>query len=131
MASRLLKLTSVLVVSSVVFLPLSFAQKTTGEIHGTVTDQSGAVIAGCALTLTDQATGVVRKTTSDTQGSFSFLELPVGSYTITAAKEGFKTLSQKDLAVHVSTVTTTTVQLPIGATTETVSVEAAGLTLNT
>ena len=131
MSSNLLKLIAVLAISSVTFLPLSFAQKTTGDVDGTVTDQSGAVVPGCALTLTDQATGAVRKTTSNAQGNFSFLQLPVGTYTITATKEGFKTVSQKDLAVHVATVTTTTVQLEIGATTETVSVEAEAITLNT
>ena len=69
------KLIAVLAVSLVTFLPFSFAQKTTGDIDGTVTDQSGAVLPGCALTLTNQATGAVRKTTSNTQGNFSFLQL--------------------------------------------------------
>jgi Carboxypeptidase regulatory-like domain len=131
MGSRLLKLIAVLAVSSVMFLPFSFAQKTTGDIDGTVTDQSAAAVPDCALTLTGQATGAVRKTTSDAQGNFSFLELPVGTYTLTTTKSGFKTVSQKDLAVHVATATHTTVQLPVGAIAETVTVEAAAINLNT
>jgi len=131
MGSTLFKLVAVFVVSLVVFLPFSFAQKTTGDIDGRVTDQSGAVLPGSAVTLTDQATGAVRRTTSNEQGSFSFLQLPVGTYTITATKEGFKTVSQKDVAVHVATVTTTTVGMEIGATTETVTVEAEAVNLNT
>src|SRR5437763_1663715 len=131
MGSRLSKLTAVLVLSLVVFLPFSFAQKTTGDINGIVTDQSGAVLPACTLTLTDQATGAVRKTTSNSQGNFGFLQLPVGEYTITATKEGFKTVSQKDVAVHVATVTTANLGLEIGATTETVTVEAAAVNLNT
>jgi hypothetical protein len=131
MGSRLLKLIAVLAVFLVTFLPFSFAQKTTGDIDGTVTDQSGAVLPGCAVTVTDQATGAVRKTTSNAQGSFSFRTLPVGTYTISATKEGFKALSQKDVEVHVSTVTTTTLGLEIGATTEMVTVEAAAVNLNT
>jgi len=127
MGSRLLKLIAVLVVSSVVFLPMSFAQTNTGDIVGTVTDQSSAMLPGCSLTLTDQANGSVRKATSDAQGSFKFLQVPVGTYTITGTKDGFKTVSQKDVAVHVATVTTTTVQLPLGAATEVVNVEAAAL----
>jgi hypothetical protein len=130
MASRL-KLFAVLAVFSLTFLPYSFAQKDTGDIHGTVTDQSDAMIPGCAIKLTDQATGAVRKTTSDAQGSFSFLELPVGNYTVTASKDGFKTVSQKDLAVHVSTVMTTIVKLPVGTVAEMVTVEAVGVELNT
>jgi len=131
MGSRLLKLIAVLAVSLVTFLPLSFAQKTTGDIDGTVTDQSGAMLPGCALTLTDQATGAVRKTTSNAQGNFSFLNLPVGTYTISATKEGFKALSQKDVEVHVATVTTPTLGLEIGAATEMVTVEAKAVLLNT
>src|SRR5437868_8368346 len=89
------------------------------------------MIPGCAIKLTDQATGAGRKTTSDAQGAFSFLQLPVGTYTITASKDGFKTVSQKDLAVHVSTVMTTIVKLPVGAIAEIVTVEAVGVELNT
>src|ERR1700681_429134 len=87
------KLIAVLAVSLVIFLPFSFAQTTTGDIDGTVTDQSGAMLPGCALTLTDQANGAVRKTTSNAQGNFSFLQVPVGAYMISAIKEGFKTVS--------------------------------------
>ena len=131
MGSKLLKLIAIFAVYSVTLLPFSFAQKTTGDIDGTVTDQSGAVLPSCTLTLTDQATGAVRKTTSSTEGHFSFLQLPVGTYSVTATKEGFKTLSQKNLAVHVATVTTANLGLEIGATTETVTVEAAAVSLNT
>ena len=131
MVSRLFKLIVVLALSSVMFLPFSFAQKTSGDINGKVSDQSGAAVPDCAVTLTDQATGAQRKTTSDAQGNFSFLELPVGTYTLTTTKAGFKTVSQKDLAVHVATVTNATVQLPVGAIAETVTVEAAAINLNT
>jgi hypothetical protein len=131
MGSRLLKLIAVLAISSVMFLPVSFAQKTTGDVDGAVTDQSAAAVPDSTLTLTDQATGAVRKTTSDAQGNFSFLDLPVGTYTLTTTKAGFKTVSQKDLAVHVATATHTKVQLPVGAIAETVTVEAAAISLNT
>src|SRR5436853_421390 len=131
MGSSLLKLIAVLLVSSVMFLPLSFAQTTTGDIGGTVTDQTGAAVPGCALTLTDQATRAERKTTSDAQGDFSFRQLPVGSYTLTVTKQGFKTMSQRNLPVHVATMTTSPVKLEVGATAETVTVEAAAINLNT
>ncbi|HXU14525.1 MAG TPA: carboxypeptidase-like regulatory domain-containing protein [Terriglobales bacterium] len=131
MGSRLLKLIAVFAIFSVTFLPLSLAQKTTGDISGTVSDQSGAALPGSALTLTDQATGAVRKTTADAQGNFSFLQVPVGTYTLTGTKEGFKTLTQKDVSVHIASVTTTAVRLEVGATTETVTVEAAAINLNT
>jgi len=130
MGSKLLKLIAVLAVS-VMFIPLSFAQQTTGDINGAVTDPSGAPLPSAALTLTDQATGAARKTTSDAQGNFAFLQVPVGTYTITGTRDGFKTVSQKDVAVHVATVTNATLQLPVGAASEVVNVEAAALSLNT
>lgn len=131
MRSKLLKLIAVLAIFSVTFVPFSVAQKTTGDVSGTITDPSGAAVAGSAVTLTDQATGAVRKATSNAQGNFSFPQVPVGAYTITATKEGFKTMSQKDVAVHVSTVTTVPVHLEVGAATEVVTVEASALNLNT
>src|SRR5579859_2196289 len=107
MGFRLFKLVAVVAVSAVTFLPLSFAQQNTGDIHGTVTDPSGAAVPSSELTLTDQATGAVRKTASDVQGGFNFLQVPVGNYTLTGTKEGFKTLTLKNVQVHVATVTTT------------------------
>src|SRR5215469_11038319 len=114
MGFRPLKLIAVLVLSSVMFLPLSFAQTTTGDINGVVADQSGAGVPGCTLTLTDQATGTQRKTTSDSQGGFNFVQLPVGTYTLTAKAAGFKTMSQRDVQVHVATITTAPVRLEVG-----------------
>ncbi|HET8826138.1 MAG TPA: carboxypeptidase regulatory-like domain-containing protein [Terriglobales bacterium] len=131
MRSKLLKLIAVLAIFSVAFLPLAFAQETTGGISGTVTDPSGAAVPGSAVTLTDQATGAARKATSSAQGSFGFAQVPVGTYTITATKEGFKTMSQTNVSVHVSTVTTVPVHLEVGAATEVVTVEASALNLNT
>src|ERR1700732_2802863 len=79
MGSRLVRPIAVLAVSLVTFLPLSFAQETTGDIDRTVADQTGAVLPGSALTLPDQPTGNSRKTTSNAQGNYSFLTLPVGT----------------------------------------------------
>jgi hypothetical protein len=132
MGSKLLKLIAVLAAVSVMFLvPLSFAQQTTGDINGAVTDSTGAPLPGASLTLTEQATGAARKTTSDAQGNFSFLQVPVGTYSITGTRDGFKTVSQKGVEVHVATVTNATLQLPVGSATEVVNVEAQALSLNT
>src|SRR5438132_13165926 len=100
MGSSLLKLIAVLLVSSVMFLPLSFAQTTTGDIGGTVTDQTGAAVHGCALTLTDEATRADGKTTWDAQGEFSFRQLHVRSYTLTVTMQGIKTLSPRHVPVN-------------------------------
>src|SRR5262249_12042855 len=75
--------------------------------------------------------GAVRKGTSDAQGNFNFLQVAVGTYTLSGTKDGFKTVSQKGVEVHVATVTTANVRLEVGAATETVSVEASTVNLNT
>ena len=60
-------------------------------IEGTVTDTSGAVVAGVAITVTNQETGVSQKATTDAGGFYAVTNLPPGRYTVTASMAGFKT----------------------------------------
>ena len=68
-----------------------FAQADRGSISGTITDPSGAGIPGVALTLQNQATNLTYSTIANDSGAYSFLNLPVGLYTITAAAKAFPT----------------------------------------
>src|SRR5258708_26126582 len=81
--------------------------------------------------MSEKANGTGSRGDSDAQGHFRFLQLPVGSYTLTVTKDGFKSTSQKDLPVHIATMTTTPVKLEVGVATETIVVEAAAISLNT
>src|SRR5260370_6380520 len=65
------------------------AQDTTGKIVGTVTDPSGAVVAGATVTATNTGTGTARQTSSDRQGHYQILELPIGRYEVAAEATGF------------------------------------------
>ena len=69
-------------------LPLE-AQTAAGRIIGTVTDTQGAVIGGAEITVVNTSTGVTQKATSNGQGFYQVLELPVGAYTVTAEHSGF------------------------------------------
>ena len=69
---------------------LASAQTTTGRISGTVADASGAVLPGVTVTATNEGTGLTRTTTTDGQGAYVFVNLPIGSYTVKTELAGFK-----------------------------------------
>ena len=100
----------------------TFAQKITGDISGTVTDTSGAVVAGAKITATNKGTSETRSAMTSDAGFFRILELPPGTYTVTITAQGFKTTTREAL-VTISTVTESSFQLQIGQVSETVQVE--------
>ena len=63
-----------------------------GGINGSVTDASGAAIPNAALQAVNDATGVTHSTLSSSAGEYSFVDLPLGAYTVTATATGFQTL---------------------------------------
>jgi outer membrane receptor protein involved in Fe transport len=107
------------------------AQTFRGGINGTVTDQSGAVVPGVAIEATDTATGVVHSTISSTGGEFSFQELPLGSYSITATASGFQKIKVDKVPVTAGSIYTLPIKLSVAQTATTVEVNAAALTLDT
>jgi len=98
------------------------AQKTTGDITGTITDTTGGVLPGVTVTAACPATGLARTTTTDTQGGFNLPELPICVYKVTAELPGFKTLA-REAQVTVNAVAKVDFRLEVGAQSETVTVE--------
>ena len=131
MSRRSEKLLLVLVVSLVtIFGTGLYAQEGVGNIRGTVSDATGAVIPDVTLTLTQEATGVVREVDTNSAGAYVFLRLPVGEYSVRTRAEGFK--SGELLLRIVSNVTQTAdFALDLGDVTETVTVTADVLTVDT
>jgi len=76
---------------------------TTGSISGTITDPSGSVIPGAALTVTNNSQGIRTKTVSDAKGVFAFPSLPVGQYTLLAEAQGFRP-QRRSLTIDVDSV---------------------------
>jgi hypothetical protein len=68
----------------------SSAQSIFGTITGTVQDQSGAVVPGANVTLTDKRSGAVRRAVSNAEGYYSFSSVPVGAYSISVEAKGFQ-----------------------------------------
>ena len=98
------------------------AQKITGDISGTVQDSTGAMVKDARITASNTATGETRSVTTSGSGFYRILELPPGSYKVTATAPGFKT-SARDAQVALSLVTQSDFQLQPGQVSETVEVE--------
>ena len=99
------------------------AQTSTGAIRGTVTDGT-APLPGVTVTVTNPATGFTRTTTSDTDGSFRFPSLPVGTYSARAELAGFATVTVEGVDVAVATARTLEVTMKPSKVAETVTVTA-------
>src|SRR5215467_123893 len=66
-----------------------YGQNLTGQLTGTVTDPSGAVVPNANITLKNQLSGDIRRTVSNSEGVFAFASVPTGEYTITIESQGF------------------------------------------
>jgi hypothetical protein len=100
----------------------SFAQQTTGSVTGSVTDSSGAVVAGAEVRLINTGTGAILKTTTNQEGNFQFLLTPPGVYSVEVASKGFKTFRREGIIVEVNRSLAVPVTMEVGAVTETVEV---------
>src|SRR5947207_12991440 len=85
----------------VVGLNPAIAQTGSSNITGSVRDVNGAVVPGATVTAKNDATGVTSTQTTTDSGLYAFSSLPVGNYTITVEKQGFKTLQKTNNALQV------------------------------
>ncbi|SRR5579875_245336 len=113
-----------------IFCAGAFAQATS-QITGTVTDASGAVIAGAQVTATQTNTGITRTATSDASGVYVLPSLPLGPYKLEVKKEGFTTFVQTGILLQVGEAATVNPVLKVGAVTQSVQVEAAAPVMDT
>ncbi len=94
------------------------------SIRGTVLDPSGAVVPDAKLTATNVATGLTYTVTSSNDGLFAFLQLPIGDYRVKVEKAGFKTFAAAHLHLDLDQIFNLRVAMELGATSETITVEA-------
>jgi hypothetical protein len=111
----------VIIFSTLGITPL-LAQVDTGSITGTVTDNSGAVISGAKITLTNEGTGTSLSTTSGANGVYDFSPVRIGAYKLDVAAQGFKKEVQLHVVVDVSARVPVNFKLQPGAVSETVEV---------
>jgi hypothetical protein len=103
------------------------SQQTLGGITGEVTDPSGGVIPNATVTLTAEQTALTRDTKTNGTGAYTFVNLPIGTYTLTYTATGFNVQRTQHIAVQADRTATVNVSLKVGETTTTVEVEASPL----
>jgi len=102
--------------------PAAHAQRTTGDISGTVSDATNALLPGATVTAICPDTNLTRVATTDAAGGFRLSELPVCTYKVTAELQGFKTIS-RETPLNANAVAKVDFKLEVGAMSETVTVE--------
>ena len=112
--------------ASISSLPV-IAQQTLGSLNGTVLDPSGAEIPGASITATNEAIGVTRATTSQSNGFYQIFNLPVGTYSVRVSHAGFETTNLTGVAVQEARATTANASLKVGQTSESIEVTATPL----
>ena len=123
MIPRLLMVLAVVALCGSVLL----AQQTLGGITGEVSDSSGGVIPNATVTVVDEQTGLTRSVKSNTSGVYSFVNLPIGAYTLTYTADGFDVQKTQHITVQADRTATVNASLKVGKTSETVEVEASPL----
>src|SRR3984957_20718162 len=109
----------------------SRAQSTTSAVNGTVTDATGAIVVAADVQVTNSATGVVYSATSDNLGAYHVTQLPPGTYTMSITKTGFQTQNIQPFKLVVDQQFSQNIVLAVGQTTESISVSADALLIDT
>lgn len=108
------------------------AQGALGAIAGTVLDESGAVLPGATVTLSNPGViGGNQTTVSDGQGAFQFTRLVPGTYSVRAELQGFRTVIQENITVNAERTSRADLKLVVGSLTETITVAGEAPLLDT
>ncbi|HTF72125.1 MAG TPA: TonB-dependent receptor, partial [Edaphobacter sp.] len=113
------------------FAPPMFAQSDLSGVSGTITDQSGAVVRGAAVTVRDETTGAQHRTVTNDSGYYTIPSLSPGHYTIVVQAPTFHVLTSKGNVLDPSVATTANLQLQSGSVNETVQVSAQESSIQT
>jgi hypothetical protein len=107
------------------------AQTPSGEISGIVADASGLPVPGVTITLTNQATNVVRVVQSNESGLYVMSAIPPGTYDLKAELSGFRTIERKDIGVQVGSASRISMTLEVGELSESLEVKAGAPLIQT
>jgi len=119
-------LSGVLVLALCLFVSIPARSQVTGAtLTGTITDASGAVVAGATISTRDNATGITREVASDTVGLYTIPNLVPGNYEVRVSAKGFSTSVQSNLALAVGQQQQLNFSLKVGETATTVQVTEA------
>jgi hypothetical protein len=114
----------VFALAGLMFAMPGIAQQTLGSLNGTVVDPTGAAVSGAKVTVTDADINVTRSTTTQGNGFYQIFNLPIGTYAVKVAHEGFESEVVSGVAVQEARATTVGVALKVGKISESVEVTA-------
>ncbi|MGE0130639.1 MAG: carboxypeptidase regulatory-like domain-containing protein [Blastocatellales bacterium] len=117
-------------IALVVAAPLAYSQENAGSIQGVVKDDTGAAIPGAKVTASSSALVRPIEVVTDGVGAYNFPRLPVGIYSITVNREGFKTVKKEEIAVQLGKELTLEIALPAGNVSEQVNITATAEALD-
>ncbi len=127
---KLSVLSLLVVLALCVSVPVAFGQSlVTGDIAGTVSDPSHAVVPNAPVALKNNDTGAAQNTTTNSTGFYRFTLLKPGNYTVTVSQSGFAT-TQQPTTVQVGTTTTANVMLQVSKQSTTVEVSEVAPVIN-
>jgi len=132
--SRPFRAIAFLLAAAILAIPASmpgFGQGITGSITGTVTDPSGAVVAGATVTVRNVDTNAARIETTSDAGSYTITQLPPGHYAVKVDKTGFKTYNQSGITLVIDQVAQINAQLAVGSEAQNIEVTSTGPVIQT
>jgi len=127
MNRMILRFVVLMICLTVLFTAQVQAQATLGAINGTVTDKTGAIVQGATVKVRNVGTNLEQTITTKGDGSFSVVDLPIGTYSVSFSKDGFKTVVFSEILVRGALTTTVNASLEVGQVSATVTVEATPL----
>lgn len=120
------------ILALLVAIPFSaHAQVTTATVGGTIRDAQNASIAGADVTITNVGTQYSRTMQTNGDGEYVFAKLPLGTYDVHVSHAGFKAATQTGIELHANDSLVVNITLEVGAVTETITVEAAPIAVET
>jgi hypothetical protein len=108
-----------------IFVPGARAQFDSGQISGFVRDDTGAIVPGASVRVTNEGNGEEHRTATTPEGYYVFPELFVGKYSVTVEKTGFKTFLKTGIVINAQAKVAVDVGLTVGAVSEKIEVQAS------
>src|ERR1700691_1071870 len=120
-----------LLIVSMVALTTMVQAQFGSSLEGTVTDKTGAVVAGATVTITDQATGISHSTVTGAAGCYRITDAPPGNYKVDVDAPGFKKNTRSGISVGSEAASAANITLETGSNSETVTLRATPSALQT
>lgn len=130
-AGQMFRLTILSLLFTLAFIVAAQAQVLYGALVGRIEDQTGAVLPGAKVTVTNKDTGQQRETVTDSDGAYAFRDLQTGVYDVRITQTGFKSYTKSGLTITINNVAREDVRMEVGGATESVTVTSDAPLLQT